>query len=140
METRGVVAEMRKADKTLTVWSSSQNPHLLRNILSAQVGLPQHQVRVIVPEVGGGFGSKINIYPEEPMAAFAAMKTGRPVKWIEDRSENLAVTIHGRDQVVAPTTYQRYTSALILSLRTKHPPMPIVGLAVPRQRTSLSEP
>jgi len=99
METRGVVAEMRKADKTLTVWSSSQNPHLLRNILSAQVGLPQHQVRVIVPEVGGGFGSKINIYPEEPMAAFAAMKTGRPVKWIEDRSENLAVTIHGRDQV-----------------------------------------
>src|SRR6266700_5876169 len=99
METRGVVAEMRKVDKTLTVWSSSQNPHLLRNILSAQVGLPQHQVRVIVPEVGGGFGSKINIYPEEPMAAFAAMKTGRPVKWIEDRSENLAVTIHGRDQV-----------------------------------------
>src|SRR5215467_1623614 len=99
METRGVVAEMRKVDRTLTVWSSSQNPHLLRNILSAQVGLPQHQVRVIVPEVGGGFGSKINIYPEEPLVAFAAMKTGHPVKWIEDRSENLAVTIHGRDQV-----------------------------------------
>src|SRR5713101_5302670 len=99
METRGVVAEMRKADKTLTVWSSSQNPHLLRNILSAQVGLPQNQVRVIVPEVGGGFGSKINIYPEEPLVAFAAMKTGHPVKWIEDRSENMAVTIHGRDQV-----------------------------------------
>ncbi len=99
METRGVVAEMRKVDRTLTVWSSSQNPHLLRNILSAQVGLPQHQVRVIVPEVGGGFGSKINIYPEEPMVAFAAMRTGHPVKWIEDRSENLAVTIHGRDQV-----------------------------------------
>ncbi len=99
METRGTVAEMRKADKTLTVWSSSQNPHLLRNILCAQVGLPQHQVRVIVPEVGGGFGSKINIYPEEPLVAFAAMKTGHPVKWIEDRSENMAVTIHGRDQV-----------------------------------------
>jgi len=99
METRGVVAEMRKVDRTLTVWSSSQNPHLLRNILSAQVGLPQHQVRVIVPEVGGGFGSKINIYPEEPLVAFAAMRTGHPVKWIEDRSENLAVTIHGRDQV-----------------------------------------
>src|SRR5712691_2222537 len=99
METRGVVAEYRKSDKTLTVWSSSQNPHLLRNILSAQVGLPQHQVRVIVPEVGGGFGSKINIYPEEMVAAFAAMKTGRPVKWIEDRSENMAATIHGRDQV-----------------------------------------
>lgn len=99
METRGVVAEYRKSDKTLTVWSSSQIPHLLRNILSALVGLPQHQVRVIVPEVGGGFGCKLNIYPEEMVAAFATMKLGRPVKWIEDRSENLAATIHGRDQV-----------------------------------------
>lgn len=99
METRGVVAEFRRADKRLTVWSSSQIPHLLRNFLAEQMGLPQHQVHVIVPEVGGGFGSKLNIYPEEALASFAAMKTGRPVKWIEDRSENLAVTIHGRDQV-----------------------------------------
>src|SRR6266487_3424592 len=99
METRGVLAEYRKSDKTLTVWSSSQIPHLLRNILSALVGLPQHQVRVIVPEVGGGFGSKLNVYPEEMIAAFASMKTGHAVKWIEERSENLAVTIHGRDQV-----------------------------------------
>lgn len=99
METRGVVAEYRKANKTLTVWSSSQIPHLLRNILSAQIGLPQHQVRVIVPEVGGGFGSKLNVYPEEVLAAFATMKLGLPVKWIEERDENLAVTVHGRDQV-----------------------------------------
>ena len=99
METRGVVAEYRKSDKSLTLWSSSQIPHLLRNILAATVGLPQHQVRVIVPEVGGGFGCKLNVYPEELIAAFATMKTGRAVKWIEDRSENLAVTIHGRDQI-----------------------------------------
>src|SRR5579859_1818798 len=99
METRGVVADYNKASKTLTVWSSSQIPHLLRNLLAGQVGLPQHQVHVIVPEVGGGFGSKLNVYPEETVAAFASMKTGHPVKWIEDRSENLAVTIHGRDQV-----------------------------------------
>jgi len=99
METRGVVAEFRKAGKTLTIWSSSQIPHLLRNILAATVGLPQHQVRVIVPEVGGGFGCKLNIYPEELVAAYATMQTGRAVKWIEDRSENLAVTIHGRDQL-----------------------------------------
>ncbi|HVB20957.1 MAG TPA: molybdopterin cofactor-binding domain-containing protein [Ktedonobacteraceae bacterium] len=99
METRGVVAEFRKAGKTLTVWSSSQIPHLLRNILAATVGLPQHQVRVIVPEVGGGFGCKLNVYPEELVAAFASMKTGHAVKWIEDRSENLAATIHGRDQI-----------------------------------------
>src|SRR6266700_3557879 len=99
METRGVVAEYRKVDKTLTVWSSSQIPHFLRNFLAEQLGLPQHQVRVIVPEVGGGFGSKLNIYPEEALVSFAAMKTGHPVKWIEDRSENLVATIHGRDQI-----------------------------------------
>ncbi|GCF07380.1 xanthine dehydrogenase family protein molybdopterin-binding subunit [Dictyobacter arantiisoli] len=99
METRGVIAEFRKSDSTLNLWSSSQIPHLLRNYLAEQLGLLQHQVRVIVPEVGGGFGSKLNIYPEEALAAFAAMQTGRPVKWIEDRDENLAATIHGRDQV-----------------------------------------
>ncbi len=99
IETRGVVAEYRKSDKMLTVWSSSQIPHLLRNILAALVGLPQHQVRVIVPEVGGGFGCKLNVYPEEMIAAYATMKLGHPVKWIEDRSENLAATIHGRDMV-----------------------------------------
>src|SRR6202790_619411 len=72
METRGVVAEYTKSNKSLTIWSSSQIPHILRNILAATVGLPQHQVRVIVPEVGGGFGSKLNIYPEELVAAFAS--------------------------------------------------------------------
>jgi carbon-monoxide dehydrogenase large subunit len=99
LETRGVIAEFRKADKTLTVWSSSQIPHLLRNYLAEQLGLAQHQTRVIVPEVGGGFGCKLNIYPEEALTAFAAMKTQRPVKWIEDRGESLAATTHGRDQI-----------------------------------------
>lgn len=99
METRGVIADFNKGNKTLTLWSSSQIPHLLRNLVGALLGLPQHQVRVIVPEVGGGFGSKLNVYPEEPLAAFASMKTGRPVKWIEERSENMSSTIHGRDQV-----------------------------------------
>ncbi len=99
METRGVVAEYRKSDKALSLWSSSQIPHLLRNYLAEQLNLQQHKVRVIVPEVGGGFGCKLNIYPEEALASFAAIQTGHPVKWIEDRDENLAVTIHGRDQV-----------------------------------------
>src|SRR5579859_7781891 len=99
METRGVVADYNKSSKTLTVLASSQNPHILRNILAALIGHPQHQVHVIVPEVGGGFGSKIDVYPEEMIASVAARKLGRPVKWIEDRSENIAVTVHGRDQV-----------------------------------------
>ena len=99
IETRSVVADYHKASRAMTIWSTSQNPHILRNILSATVGLPPHQVRVIVPEVGGGFGSKINIYPEELIASFASMKLGHPVKWTEERSENLAATIHGRDQI-----------------------------------------
>ncbi len=99
IETRGVVADYNKGSRNLTLWSSSQIPHILRNILAATVGHPQHQVRVIVPEVGGGFGSKLNVYPEELVTAYASMKLGRPVKWIEDRSEALAATIHGRDQV-----------------------------------------
>jgi carbon-monoxide dehydrogenase large subunit len=99
METRGVVAEFRKADKTLTMWSSTQLPHVLRNYLAEQLGLLQHQLRVIAPEVGGGFGCKQDIYPEEALVAFAAMQTGRPVKWIEDRSESFTATVHGRGQV-----------------------------------------
>ncbi|HTI15638.1 MAG TPA: xanthine dehydrogenase family protein molybdopterin-binding subunit [Dictyobacter sp.] len=99
METRGVVADYRRGDKILNLWSSSQIPHLLRNYLAEQLGLAQHQVRVVVPEVGGGFGCKLNIYAEEALAAFSSMKLGQPVKWIEDRDENLAATIHGRDQV-----------------------------------------
>src|SRR5215469_13319036 len=99
LETRGAVADYNKATGAITVWSTSQNPHILRNILAATVGLPPHRVRVIVPEVGGGFGSKISIYPEELIASFASMKTGHPVKWIEERSENMAATIHGRDQI-----------------------------------------
>jgi carbon-monoxide dehydrogenase large subunit len=99
METRAVIADYNKGSRSLTVWSTSQNPHILRNILAATVGLPQHQVRVIVPEVGGGFGSKIDIYPEELVASFASMKLGRPVKWTEERSENMTATTHGRDQI-----------------------------------------
>ncbi|GAC1356340.1 MAG: molybdopterin-dependent oxidoreductase [Ktedonobacteraceae bacterium] len=99
METRGVIAEYRKSDKMLNVWSSSQIPHLLRNYLAEQMKLPQHQVHVVVPEVGGGFGCKLEIYPEEALAAFAAVQLGKPVKWIEDRSEAFAATIHGRDQI-----------------------------------------
>lgn len=99
METRGVVAEFRKADKSLTMWSSTQLPHVLRNYLAEQLGLFQHQLRVIAPEVGGGFGCKQDIYPEEALVAFAAMQTGRPVKWIEDRSESFTATVHGRGQV-----------------------------------------
>jgi carbon-monoxide dehydrogenase large subunit len=99
METRGVVARWERGPQQLTVWSSSQIPHLLRSNLAAMLDLPEHHVRVIVPEVGGGFGCKLNIYAEEALTARAATLLHRPVKWIEDRRESFAATTHGRGQV-----------------------------------------
>ena len=97
IEPRGVLAEYR-GDK-LTVWSSTQIPHFLRLFLSMLLGIGEEKVRVIAPEVGGGFGSKLNIYAEEIGCAWASRKLGRPVKWIETRSEGMMVTHHGRDQI-----------------------------------------
>ena len=98
METRGVVAEYTPFGKQLTVWSSTQVPHFLKIFLGIIVGIPEQNVRVIAPEVGGGFGSKLRVYSEEVLACVAAVKLGRPVKWIGDRSEDLKATTHGRAQ------------------------------------------
>ena len=97
IEPRGVIAEFRAGE--LTVWSSTQVPHLLRLFYAVQMGIMEDHVRVIAPEVGGGFGSKLQVCAEETLCAWASRKLGRPVKWIETRSENLAVSHHGRDQV-----------------------------------------
>jgi carbon-monoxide dehydrogenase large subunit len=97
IEPRGVVAEFR-ADK-LTVWSATQVPHFLRLFLSMLLGIGEDKVRVVAPEVGGAFGSKLQIYAEEIGCAWAARKLGRPVKWSETRSEGMMVTHHGRDQI-----------------------------------------
>jgi carbon-monoxide dehydrogenase large subunit len=99
METRGVVAEWRQAERGLTVYTSTQVPHLARTILAGMLGLEENRVRVVAPEVGGGFGSKLNIYPEEALMGFIAMQTRQPVKWIESRRENFLTTIHGRGHV-----------------------------------------
>jgi len=99
MEPRAAVASYNRGSGQLTLWATSQNPHIHRFLCSVMLKLPEHRVRVIAPEVGGGFGSKIPAYPDEALVAFAAMETGRPVKWTEDRSENYKVTIHGRDHV-----------------------------------------
>ena len=97
IEPRGVVAHYEPGKESMTVWSSTQNPHILRTLVAAMTGLGQHQVRAIAPEVGGGFGSKINIYAEEYVASAISKKLGIPIKWIEDRSEAFLATIHGRD-------------------------------------------
>jgi carbon-monoxide dehydrogenase large subunit len=97
MEPRGVVAHFEPGKGTMTIWSSTQNPHILRTMIAAMTGLGQDQVRAIAPEVGGGFGAKINIYAEEYVAAAVSKRLGIPVKWIEDRSEAFVATTHGRD-------------------------------------------
>ena len=99
METRGVVAEWRGADRQLNLYSSTQIPHLLRTLVAGMLGLEENRVRVITPEVGGGFGSKLNVYAEEALMSFVAMQIGKPVKWIESRRENFLCTIHGRGHV-----------------------------------------
>ncbi len=99
IETRGVVARYDAGDKKLTVWSSTQIPHILKTHLSQMLNLPENRLRVIAPDVGGGFGSKLNVYAEEALLGYLALKLDRPVKWSEERRENMRATIHGRGQV-----------------------------------------
>lgn len=99
MEPRGVLARYFPGEEELTVWSSTQIPHLLRTQLALMIGIPENKLRVITPEVGGGFGSKLNVYAEEALLGWISMQLGKPVKWIESRRENVLATIHGRAQV-----------------------------------------
>jgi carbon-monoxide dehydrogenase large subunit len=99
MEPRGVLARYFPGEEELTVWSSTQIPHLLRTQLALMIGIPENKLRVITPEVGGGFGSKLNVYAEEALLGWISVQLGKPVKWIESRRENVQATIHGRAQV-----------------------------------------
>ncbi|MEA2285549.1 MAG: aerobic carbon-monoxide dehydrogenase large subunit [Solirubrobacteraceae bacterium] len=97
IEPRAVLAEDRAGN--LTLWSSTQVPHFLRIFLSILLGISQERVRVIAPEVGGGFGSKLQLYGEEIFCAWAARKLNRPIKWVATRSDDMATMHHGRDQI-----------------------------------------
>jgi carbon-monoxide dehydrogenase large subunit len=100
MEPRAAIGEYDTGMDGFTLWTTSQNPHVARLVLSAFIGIaPEHKLRVIAPDVGGGFGSKIFIYAEETVCIWAAKKVGRPVKWTADRSEAFLADAHGRDHV-----------------------------------------
>ncbi|MDA8350297.1 MAG: molybdopterin-dependent oxidoreductase, partial [Pseudomonadota bacterium] len=98
MECRGVLALQPQPNGEITVWSSTQVPYIVRSAIARQLDLPEDQIRVIAPHVGGGFGAKVHVYPEDILVPHLAMRLGRPVRWVEDRSENLMATAHGRDQ------------------------------------------
>ncbi|HEX2725258.1 MAG TPA: xanthine dehydrogenase family protein molybdopterin-binding subunit, partial [Beijerinckiaceae bacterium] len=100
IEPRAAIGEYDRGTDSLTLYTTSQNPHVARLVLSAFVGIaPEHKLRVIAPDVGGGFGSKIFIYAEETVCLWAARKVGRPVKWTSDRNEAFLADAHGRDHV-----------------------------------------
>src|ERR671936_5520 len=100
IEPRGAAAQHEPASGEYTVWMTSQAPHVMRLLMTAFVfGIPETKMRCISPQVGGGFGTKIFLYPEYVLVAALAQNTGRPVKWMESRSENYAATTHGRDHV-----------------------------------------
>ena len=100
METRGYIARYDEATGEYTEWMSAQAPHVMRLLLTAFVlGIPENKLRCIAPDVGGGFGSKIFVYPEMAAMLYAAKRTGRPVKWVESRRENYVATTHGRDHI-----------------------------------------
>src|ERR1700720_2380123 len=100
MEPRAALAEYDSASGHLTLWNATQNPHVARLVIAAFVGMaPEHKLRVIAPDVGGGFGSKIFIYPEEVVCLWAARRVDRPVKWVAERSEAFITDAHGRDHV-----------------------------------------
>jgi len=99
MEPRAAIAQYEPGTKGLTLHVTSQNPHVHRLVLSLVLGVPEQRLRVVAPDVGGGFGSKIPVYPWEAVVCWLAMRLGRPVKWVEDRTENFLATTHGRDQV-----------------------------------------
>ncbi|MET7383537.1 xanthine dehydrogenase family protein molybdopterin-binding subunit [Streptomyces sp. NPDC005526] len=99
MEPRAVVVTPLPASGEYTVYSATQIPHILRIMLSAVTGVPEHKLRVVAPDVGGGFGSKLQVYGEEALALAVARRLGRPVKWTESRSEGYLATHHGRGMI-----------------------------------------
>ena len=100
LEPRAAIGEYNRATDDYTLYTTSQNPHLARLVISAFVGLaPEHKLRIVAPDVGGGFGSKIFIYSEEVVCAWASKRVGLPVKWTAERSESFLTDAHGRDHI-----------------------------------------
>jgi aerobic carbon-monoxide dehydrogenase large subunit len=99
LEGRGILADVDRATDGLVVWASTQVPHLLRTGLAGVLGLPESRIRVIAPDVGGGFGPKMHMFAEDAAVCFLARRLGRPVKWVETRSENLMAGAHAREHV-----------------------------------------
>lgn len=100
METRAAVAQYNPGSGDMTMWCTSQNPHIHRMVYAEVLDIPESKLRIIAPDVGGGFGAKIGVYADEAVVAYAARHLKRPVKWMEDRKEHFMATNHARDEVI----------------------------------------
>src|SRR5229473_729739 len=120
IEPRAAIGEYDSGSDSFTLWNTTQNPHVARLVIAAFIGMaPEHKLRVIAPDVGGGFGSKIFIYPEEVVALWASKRVGRPVKWVAERSESFLSDAHGRDHVThAEMAFDREGKIVGLRART----------------------
>jgi carbon-monoxide dehydrogenase large subunit len=138
IEPRGVLVQPAPAQGEFTMWSATQIPHIARVTLSGTTGIPEARLRVIAPDVGGGFGSKLNVYAEEALCLVLARRLGQPIKWIEERSEAYLATIHGRDLIqeieLAATAEgritavrTRLTAAMGAYLQLVTPGIPLLG-------------
>src|SRR5712691_350471 len=112
LETRGIVAHYQSQDDMLTVWDSTQHPHAIRDHLAKVLHRPESSIRVVAPDVGGGFGEKGGLYPEEIAMPYLAIRLGRPVKWVEERWENM-LAFHGRGHTVDVAAAVRRDGALL---------------------------
>jgi aerobic carbon-monoxide dehydrogenase large subunit len=118
IEPRGCAASWHAGESSLTLWTSTQVPHYVRTLLPGLIRIPENKLRVVAPEVGGGFGSKLNLYAEEAVVSHLAMRLNRPIKWIEGRRENASATIHGRDQI-ADYEIAIQKDGTVLAIRSK---------------------
>jgi len=135
MEPRAVVVAPIAAADEYTVYSATQIPHILRVMLALVTGIPEQKLRVVAPDVGGGFGSKLNVYAEEVLALILAKVLGRPIKWTESRSEGFQATIHGRGQIqdveIAATREGRVTGLKVQLLADMGAYLQLVTPGVP---------
>jgi len=138
IEPRSVLVQPTPATEEFTMWTATQVPHIARVTLSGTTGIPESKLRVIAPDVGGGFGSKLNVYAEEAICLALARRLGRPIKWTEERSEAYVATIHGRDVVqeieLAATAEgkitavrTRLTAAMGAYMQLVSPGIPLLG-------------
>lgn len=119
METRAAIGQYNPGSGDLTLWCTSQNPHIHRMVLSEVLDISEAKLQVIAPDMGGGFGGKIGVYPDEALVGYAARDLGRPVKWIEERNEHFMASNHGRDEVIDVELFGKKDGTLT-ALRVKN--------------------